>query len=101
MPRASGLDGAIEFDESYSGPRRVRGKHGQGAGGKTIVFGLLKRGGQVYTEILSVCSKKTLQAIIRSKIDVATMGNTDGWRVYDGLKDVGFDRLFWRPSRPR
>ena len=64
------LAGAVELDESYFGPRRVRGKRGRGAGGKTMVFGLFKRGGQVYTEIVPNCQKKTLQAIIRGKIDV-------------------------------
>ena len=93
-PVPAELDGAVELDESYFGPRRVRGKRGRGAGDKTIVFGLFKRGGQVYTEIVPDCSKKTLQAIIRGKIDVAAMVNTDGWRGYDGLVDVGFDRHF-------
>jgi len=93
-PVPAELDGAVELDESYFGPRRVRGKRGRGAGGKTIVFGLFKRGGQVYPEIVPDCSKKTLQAIIRGKIDVAAMVNTDGWRGYDGLVDVGFDRHF-------
>ena len=93
-PVPAELDGAVELDESSFGPRRVRGKRGRGASGKTIVFGLFKRGGQVYTEIVPDCSKKTLQAIIRGKIDVAAMVNTDGWRGYDGLVDVGFDRHF-------
>jgi hypothetical protein len=59
------LQGAVEVDESYFGPRRVRGKRGRGAYGKTIVFGLLKRDGRVYTEIVSNCTKATLQAVIR------------------------------------
>lgn len=44
--------GEVEIDESYFGPKRVRGKRGRGAGGKTIVFGVFKRRGQVYTEIV-------------------------------------------------
>lgn len=35
----SPLSGEIEVDESYFGARRVRGKRGRGASGKTIVFG--------------------------------------------------------------
>lgn len=93
-PVPTELGGAVELDESYFGPRRVRGKRGRGASGKTIVFGLFKRGSQVYTEIVPDCSKKTLQGIIGGKIDVAAMVNTDGWRGYDGLVDVGFDRYF-------
>lgn len=88
------LAGAVELDESYFGPRRVRGKRGCGASGKTIVFGRFKRGLQGYTEIVPDCSKKTLQAIIRGKIDVAAMVNTDGWRGYDGLVDVEFNPHF-------
>ena len=42
------LDGEVEANESYfSGIRK--GKRGRGAGGKTAVFGLLKRNGKVYT----------------------------------------------------
>ena len=40
------LVGQIEVDESYFGARRVKGKRGRGARGKTIVFGLLKREGR-------------------------------------------------------
>jgi transposase len=46
------LVGQIEVDESYFGARHVRGKRGCGARGKTIVFGLLKRGDKVYIEIV-------------------------------------------------
>ena len=72
------LNGAVELDESYFGPRRVRGKRDRGAGGKTIVFGLFKRGEQVCTEIVPNCSKKTWQAIIGDEIDAAAMINTGG-----------------------
>ena len=37
------LSGEIEIDESYFGAKRIRGKRGRGASGKTPVFGLLKR----------------------------------------------------------
>ena len=38
----SPFSGEIEVDESYFGARRIKGKRGRGAYGKTIVFGLLK-----------------------------------------------------------
>ncbi len=65
---------------------------GRGAGRKTIVFGLLKRGDCVYTEIVPDASKATLQAIILGKADIASVIYTDRWRGYDGLVDVGFDK---------
>ena len=64
------LVGQIEVDESYFGARRVRGKRGRGARGKTIVFGLSKRGDQVYTEIVPDCSSATLQRIIKGKTSI-------------------------------
>lgn len=90
----SPLQGAVEVDESYFGPRRVRGKRGRGAYGKTIVFGLLKRDGRVYTEIVPNCTKATLQAVIRGHIAPDTVIHSDGWRGYDGLVDIGFDKHF-------
>jgi hypothetical protein len=39
----SPFSGEIEADESYFGPRRVKGKHGRRSENKTIVFGLFKR----------------------------------------------------------
>ena len=90
----SPLGGELEADESYFGAHRVRGKRGRGAGGKTIVFGLLKRGDCVYTEIVPDASKRTLQAIIRGKASIDSVIHTDGWRGYDGLVDIGFDKHF-------
>ncbi|PJK14986.1 IS1595 family transposase [Lysobacteraceae bacterium NML07-0707] len=90
----SPFSGELEADESYFGPKRIRGKRGRGAGGQTIVFGLLKRGDCVYTEIVSDASKATLQAIIRGKVDPNSIIHTDGWRGYDGLVDLGLDKHF-------
>ena len=90
----SPLQGAVEVDESYFGAQRVRGKRGRGAYGKTIVFGLLKRHGKVYTEIVPDCSKATLQGIIRGHVDLSTVIHSDGWRGYDGLVDIGYDKHF-------
>jgi transposase-like protein len=87
-------NGEVEVDESYFGARRVRGKRGRGAGGKTIVFGLLKREGRVYTEIVPDCKKVTLQAIIRGRVAPEAVINSDGWRGYDGLVDVGYAKHF-------
>ena len=84
--------GEVEIDESYFGPRRVRGKRGRGAGGKTIVFGIFKREGRVYTEIVPDCSKKSLLAVIRGRIKPEVVIHSDGWRGYDGLVDVGYKK---------
>ena len=60
--------GEFEADESYFGAKRVRGKRGRGAAGKTPVFGLLKRGGKVYVKVVEKCSKDELMPVIQGKI---------------------------------
>jgi transposase-like protein len=82
--------GTIEVDESWFGAKRVKGKRGRGAYGKTTVFGVYERQGQVYAEIVPDCSKATLQGIIRGKVDLASVINSDGWGGYNGLVDIGY-----------
>ena len=65
-----------------------------GTGGKTIVFGLLKRGDCVYTEIVPNASRATLEAIIQSKVDPNSIIHTDDWRGYDERVDLGLERHF-------
>ena len=72
------LVGQIEVDEGYFGARRVRGKCGRGARGKIIVFGLLKRGDQMYTEIVPDCKSATLQRIIKGKTSIDSVMQMDG-----------------------
>jgi transposase-like protein len=86
----SPFSGEVEVDESYFGPKRVKGKRGRGAGKKTIVFGIFKRGGKVYTELVPDCSKATLCKAIRGKVSLDTIVHSDGWRGYDGLVDLGY-----------
>ena len=77
--------GEFELDESYFGARRVRGKRGRGAAGKTPVFGLLKRNGKVFVTIVPNCSREELLPIIQGKILEGSTIHTDGWKAYDGL----------------
>jgi transposase len=86
----SPYSGEVEVDESWFGARRVKGKRGRGAYGKTIVFGIFKRDGMVYTEIVPNCSKNTLQGVIRGRVELESVIHSDGWRGYTGLVDLGY-----------
>jgi transposase-like protein len=88
------LSGVVELDESYFGPRRIRGKRGRGASSKTIVFGIFKRDDKVYTEIVPDASKASLVEVIRGHVSIDSVIHTDGWRGYNGLVDVGYSRHF-------
>ena len=90
----SPLSGEVEIDESYFGPRRVRGRRGRGAGKKVIVFGLLKRRGKVYTQIVPNVSRETLKQIVQTKVEPDSTIYSDGWRSYDGLVDWGYKRHY-------
>jgi len=73
--------GEIEIDESYFGARRVRGIRGRGARGKRIVFGLIKRGGKVYTQVVRNFSAAALLPIIREKVNEESVVYTEGFKT--------------------
>ena len=76
--------GEIEVDESYFGGVR-KGKRGRGASGKVPVFGLLKRGGRVYTQVLNDTKSDTLMPIIVKKIKPDSIVYTDCYGSYNAL----------------
>ena len=87
-------NGEVELDESYFGARRVRGIRGRGARGKIPVFGMLKRGERVYTQVVKNCSMHELMPIIRGKADTGAVIYSDGFKTYDGLVNYGYKKHF-------
>lgn len=78
------FDGSVELDESYFGGVR-KGKRGRGAAGKVAVFGILKRGGKVYTKVVSDTKSETLMPLITRKIAPDSVVYTDCYRSYNAL----------------
>lgn len=95
------LDGEVEVDESYFGPRfenrrrsnrnRLR-KSGQVLSGrgaqrlKQAVFGIYERtDGIVYVQPVENVSRQTLQSIIHEKVSIETTIYSDAWAAYNGL----------------
>lgn len=83
------LSGEVEADESYFGGVR-KGKRGRGAAGKVAVFGLLKRGGKVYTAIIPNAKTETLLPIIQEKVSPDSIVYTDHFRSYNALDVSSF-----------
>jgi transposase len=83
------FEGEVELDESYFGGVR-KGKRGRGAAGKVVVFGLLKRGGHVYTKIVIDTKTSTLMPIITDKIAPDSIVYTDSYRSYNALDVTNF-----------
>ena len=86
--------GEFEVDESYFGRKRVPGPRGRGAGNKTIVVGVLKRGGKVSTEIVPDCSKTQLLHVIRGRVGENSIIHTDSWPGYNGLIDMCYKKHY-------
>ena len=89
---AAELAGEVEVDESYFGGIR-KGKRGRGAAGKVPVFGLLKRGGHVYTIAVKDTRAGTLLPIIACKVQPDSIVYTDSYRAYDVLDITDFHHL--------
>lgn len=86
------FDGEVEIDESYFGGQR-KGKRGRGAAGKVAVFGLLKRGGKVYTQMIADCRKDTLMPIIRQRIKPDSVVYSDTFASYSTLSAEGYHHV--------
>jgi transposase len=76
--------GEVEVDESYFGGRR-KGKRGRGSAGKVPVFGLLKRGGKVFAEIIPDAKSSTLMPLIQEKVVPDSIVYTDTFRSNNAL----------------
>ena len=86
------LAGEVEADESYFGGRR-KGKRGRGAAGKIAVFGLLKRGGKVYTAVIVNAKAETLIPLIKEKVKPDSIVYTDALGSYNSLDVSEFHHL--------
>lgn len=86
------LGGHVEVDETFVGGKKRGGKgtHGKGNPDKTVVFGMLERGGDVMTRVVPDTSRKTLEKHILQNIEKGTTISSDEWRAYRGLRKLGY-----------
>ena len=90
-PPSYELSGEVEADESHFGGIR-KSKRGRGAAAKVAVFGLLKRGGKVYTAIIPNARTETLLPIIEEKVEPDSIVYTDAFGAYNALDVSEFNR---------
>lgn len=77
------LSGDVEIDETYIGGYKEGGKRGRGADGKTILFGMLDRDGDVMTKVVPNVKRDTLQPIITANVEEGSTIHTDEFRAYN------------------
>lgn len=66
---------------------------GRGAAGKVAVFGLLKRGGRVYTAIIANARTETLLPIIQERVQPDSIVYTDTFSAYNALDVTDFHHV--------
>ena len=86
------LDGHVEADETMIGGKRKGGKRGRGAPGKTTVFGMLARGGDVMTRVVQNVRRATLERHIVENIKTGATISTDELTSYAKLSKRGYER---------
>jgi len=84
------LDGDVEADEAYLGGKRS-GKRGRGAGGKTVVFAMQDRDGDLMSQVVPDAKRSTLHPIIKDNVEKGSTIHTDEWPPYRGIVDHGYE----------
>lgn len=99
------ITGTVEVDESFYGgvfknlrketrwKFRHEGKAKRGRGAyvrKQVVFGIYKRDGEVYLELIGQADKNELEQVIKRKIERKTEVFSDKFTGYDGLVGLGY-----------
>lgn len=92
------LSGHVEIDESYFGgkasnmhadKKEVKVK-GRGTVGKTVMFGMVERGGNLHTEVVPNARRVTLQPIILDTVEEGSEVSTDEMLTYANLNTKGY-----------
>jgi len=90
------VSGDVEVDETFIGQKSrnmhagTRKRRNIGAGGlvgKTVVFGILQRGGKVRTKVVPNVKKKQIQGEINKHIEAGSNVYTDALLSYWGLSE--------------
>lgn len=81
------MGGHVEMDETYIGGENRGGGKGSGAKGKSIVFGIVERGGNVFTKVVKNVRQSTIEPIARQMVAEGSVVSTDEAPAYQGLSN--------------
>ena len=91
IEEARPFTGEVEIDESYFGPRRVRGRRGRAAPAvRRPSSACTSAAAKSFTGVVKNCSRAELEPIIKGQVLSKTTVYTDGWLGYDGLLLSGY-----------
>jgi transposase len=85
------LSGHVEIDETYVGGRaRGKGRGPLAGGNKTIVLGMVERGGSIMTQVVPDVKRATLLPRIKNHIKKGSLLNTDELQSYATIAKHGY-----------
>ena len=85
-----GLSGHVEVDETYIGGRKKGGKRGRGAPGKSVVFGMVERNGEVITRMVPNVRRLTLEKHILENVETGSRISSDELPSYAKVARHGY-----------
>lgn len=80
----------VEIDETLIGGARPNAGRGNYRSNKTVVLGMVERGGDVVTKIVPNNRKSSLLPVVKQNVLPATQIHTDQNHSYKGLPAMGF-----------
>ncbi len=83
------LSGTVEIDDTYIGGKH-KGKRGRGAEGKTPIFGMVERKGELKADMVENLKAKTVMPIIQENVEGNSQIFSDELSSYEKLKHYGF-----------
>jgi len=83
----SNMSGHVEVDEMFVGGYK---KDAMGGTHKTVVFGMVQRGGDVISKVVDSRSKADTHPLIDQYVNKGTTVSSDDWTGYRNLKHMGY-----------
>lgn len=100
-PGRDRLAGVVEVDEIFIGGERS-GKRGRGAAGKTLVVIAAQQAekgiGRIRLSRVANAAGESLEPAVQHMVEPGSEVHTDGWRGYNGLSALGYQRKVIRET---
>jgi len=79
----------VEMDETYAGPKQTRRERREKGVNRSIVFGMVERGGKMRAGPIPNTWLTTIEGVVRNNVKRGTTVSTDEWQGYNDLRLLG------------
>jgi transposase len=84
------LSGHVEIDEAFIGGKNLRKGHAAALDNKTVVMGMIQRGGALKGRVVETAQKKDLLPVLQECVEKGTQINSDNYSAYRVLGKMGY-----------